>query len=82
MDMDWERQLGSLVSSLDHTPDAHPAERLAALVDEDISRLGAGGVLLGAAIAAGHSLIALHVVHAVGAALEPPSPTAQELNHL
>jgi hypothetical protein len=39
LDVDRERQPSGLASPLDHASNAHPAERLAALIDEDVGRL-------------------------------------------
>ena len=38
MDVDRERQLGGFAGAFDHARDAHAAERLATLVDEDVVR--------------------------------------------
>jgi hypothetical protein len=38
VDMHREGQFGSRASSLDHSTDAHATKRLAALIDEHISR--------------------------------------------
>jgi hypothetical protein len=37
--MHRERQPGGFASPLDHASNAHPAERLAPLIDEDVGRL-------------------------------------------
>ena len=46
VDMHREWQPSSLASPLDHASNAHPAERLAALIDEDVGRLDPVGLLL------------------------------------
>jgi hypothetical protein len=46
VDVDRERQSSGLASPLDHASNAHPAERLAALIDEDVGRLDPVGLLL------------------------------------
>ncbi len=38
VDVNRERQPSGFASPLNHASNAHPAERLAALVDEDVSR--------------------------------------------
>jgi hypothetical protein len=46
VDMQGERQPSSLASPLNHASNAHPAERLATLIDEDVGPLGPVSPLL------------------------------------
>ena len=46
VNVDRERQLSCLAGALDHAPDAHPTEWVAALVDEGIGALDALGLLV------------------------------------
>jgi hypothetical protein len=66
VNVDGEGQLGSLASSLDHSADTHATERLPSLIDEDIGRPGLALQSLEAS-----QFIALKVVNAIGAALQP-----------
>ena len=40
VDMHRERKFGNLASTFNHASDAHPRERLATLIDEDVGALG------------------------------------------
>jgi hypothetical protein len=71
MDMHWERQPSSLAGPFNHASNAHPAEGLAALVDEDVGRLNPVRLLLPAQEFETIHLVPLKVVDAVGATLEP-----------
>jgi hypothetical protein len=71
LDMHREWQPSSLASPLDHASNAHPAERLAALIDEDVGRLDPVGLLLPVQELETVHLIPLQVMDAVRAALEP-----------
>jgi hypothetical protein len=70
-DMNRERQPSSLASPLHHASDTHSAERLAALIDEDVGRLNPVRLLLPVQELETVHLIALEVMDAVSAALEP-----------
>jgi hypothetical protein len=71
VDVDRERQSSGLASPLDHASNAHPAERLAALIDEDVGRLDPVGLLLPLQELETVHLVPLKVMDAIGAALEP-----------
>jgi hypothetical protein len=68
VDVDRERQPSGLAGPLDHASNAHPAERLAALIDEDVGRLDPVGLLLPV-----QELETVHLVplKVMDAALEP-----------
>jgi hypothetical protein len=67
MYMNGERQPSSLASPLYHASNAHPAERLAALIDEHVGRLNPVRLLLPAQEFETVHLIALQVMDAVSA---------------
>jgi hypothetical protein len=71
VDVDRERQPSGLASPLDHASNAHPAERLAALIDEDVGRLDPVGLLLPVQELETVHLVPLKVMNAIGAGLEP-----------
>ena len=71
VDMNRERQPGNLASPFNHASDAHAAEGLAALVNEDIGGLDPVRLLLPVQELETVHLIPLKVVDAIGAALEP-----------
>jgi hypothetical protein len=71
VDMKRERQPSGFASPLNHTSNAHPAERLAALIDEDVGPLDPVSVLLPVQELEAVHLVPLQVMDAVGAALEP-----------
>jgi hypothetical protein len=66
-----ERQPSSLASPFNHASDTHAAERLAALIDEDVGPLDPVSVLLPVQELEAVHLVPLQVMDAVGAALEP-----------
>ena len=70
VDVDREWQLGAFACAFDHPGDAHAAEGLAALIDEDIGWLDpALGVIALQGLETGE-LVALQIVAAVGRAFE------------
>ena len=69
VDMHRERQPSSLASPFNHASDAHTAEGLATLIDEDVGPLVS--LLLPLQELETVDLIALQVMHAISAALEP-----------
>ena len=71
VDMHRERQPGSLASPLDHASNAHAAEGLTALIDEDVGPLGPVFLLLPPQELETVHLIPLKVMDAISAALEP-----------
>jgi SAM domain (Sterile alpha motif) len=71
VDMDRKRQPSGFPSPLNHACNAHPAQRLAALIDEYVGGLGPVCLLLPVQELETVHLIALQVMDAVGAALEP-----------
>ena len=71
VDMHRERQPSGLASPFDHASNAHAAERLAALIDEDVGRLDPVSLLLPLQELETVHLIPLQVMDAIGAALEP-----------
>ena len=68
VDMDRERQFGSLASPLDHSANSHAPEWLPAFIDKHIGR---AWCLLTLQSSEANQFVALQVVHAVSAALEP-----------
>jgi hypothetical protein len=54
-----------------HASNAHPAEGLTALIDEDVGPLGPVSLLLPSQELKAVKLVPLHVMNAVGTALEP-----------
>jgi hypothetical protein len=66
-----ERQPSSLASPFNHASNAHPAERLATLIDEDVGPLGPVSLLLPPQQLETVHLIQLQVMDTIGAALEP-----------
>ena len=71
VDMHRERQPGGFSSPFNHASDAHPAERLAALIDEDVGGLDPVRLLLPVQELETVHLIALQVVNTIGSTLEP-----------
>ena len=71
VDVHGERHPSSLASPFNHACDAHPAERLAALIDEYVSPLDPVSLLLPLQELETVHLISLQVMDAIGAALEP-----------
>jgi hypothetical protein len=71
VDVDRERQSSGLASPFNHASNAHPAERLVALVDEQVSPLDPVSLLLPLQELETVHLIPLQVMDAVRAALEP-----------
>jgi hypothetical protein len=69
--MNRERQFGGLASPFDHAADAHATERLGALIDEDVSGFYALGLLLAPQQLDARQFIAVEVMAAIDAALEP-----------
>jgi hypothetical protein len=69
--MHRERQPCGFASPLNHASNAHPAERLAALIDEDVGPLGPASLLLPSQQLKAVKLVPLQVMNAVGTALEP-----------
>ena len=69
--MHRERQPSSLASPFNHASNAHTAEWLAALIDEDVGRLDPVGLLLPVQELETVHLVPLKVMNAIGAALEP-----------
>jgi hypothetical protein len=67
----WKRQPSGFPSSFNHTCDAHATERCAALIHEHERALDAIGFLLTLQQSQAVDLVALQVMHRVGAALEP-----------
>jgi hypothetical protein len=68
--MNRKRQPSGFATPLNHTSNAHPVERLAALIDEDVGGLDPVRLLLPQELETVH-LIALQVVNTIGATLEP-----------
>jgi hypothetical protein len=66
-----ETAASGLASPLDHASNAHTAEWLAALIDEDVGRLDPVGLLLPVQQRETVHLVTLKVMNAIGAALEP-----------
>ena len=71
VDMHRERQPSSLASPFNHACDAHPAERLTALIDEHVSPLDPVSLLLPLQELEPVHLVPLQVMDAIRAALEP-----------
>jgi hypothetical protein len=71
VNMHRERQPSGLASPFNHASNPHSAERLAALVDEQVGPLDAVGLLVPVQELETVHLIPLQVVDAIGAALEP-----------
>ena len=69
--MHRERQPSSLASPFNHASNAHAAERLTALIDEDVGSLNPFSLLLPVQELETVHLIPLQVVDAISAALEP-----------
>jgi hypothetical protein len=69
--MDRERQSGGLASPFDHASNAHPAEGLTALIDEDIGAIRSISLLLPVKQLKTVHLVPLKVMNAIRAALEP-----------
>ena len=69
--MDGERQPSGFPSPFNHASNAHPAKRLAALIDEDVGALDTVSLLLPSQELETVDLISLQVMDAIGAALKP-----------
>jgi hypothetical protein len=76
VDMHRERQPSGLASPFNHPSNAHPAERLAALIDEHVGPLGSVCLLLPVQELETVHLIPLQIVDAINAALEPADEMA------
>jgi hypothetical protein len=70
VDMHRERQPSGLASPLNYASNAHPAEGLAALIDEDVGRFDPFSLLLPAQELKTIDLIALQVMDTIRTALE------------
>ena len=68
VDVHREWQFGGLASPLDHAAYAHARKGLTALIDKDVGRFG---LLLALESLKTRQFIALEVMDAIGAALEP-----------
>src|SRR3974377_1051965 len=68
VDMHREWQFGGLASPLDHAAYAHAPKGLTALIDKDVGRFG---LLLAMEPLKPRQFIALEVMDAIGAALQP-----------
>jgi hypothetical protein len=66
-----EGKPGSFTSSLDHASNTHPAEWLAALIEEDVVRLDALLRIGPPQLAQRLMFVPLQVMAAIGAALQP-----------
>ena len=71
VDMDRERQASGFRGPLNHASDAHAAEGLATLIDEDVCPLDPVSLLLPLQELETVHLIPLQVMDAISAALEP-----------
>jgi hypothetical protein len=71
VDVDRERQPSGFPSPFNHASNAHPAERLAALIDEDIGAIRSSSLLLPVQELETVHLVPLKVMNAIRAALEP-----------
>ena len=71
VDMHRKRQPSSLAGPINHASDAHPSERLATLIDEYVGALDPISLLLPSEELETVDLIALQVMNAISAALEP-----------
>ena len=71
VDVDRERQPSGLAGPFDHASNAHPAEGLTALIDEDVGRLDPVGLLLPVQELETVHFVPLKVMNAIRAALEP-----------
>jgi hypothetical protein len=72
-----KRQPSGLAGPFNHPSNAHPAERLAALIDEHVGPLDPVSLLLPVQDLETVHLIPLQVVDAISAALEPVRPVRQ-----
>jgi hypothetical protein len=71
LDVDRERQPSGLASPLDHASDAHAAEGLATLIDEDVGRFDPFSLLLPTQELKTIDLIPLQVMDTIRTALQP-----------
>ena len=71
LDMHRERQPGGFSGPLNHASNAHSSERLTTLIDEDVGPLDPVSLLLPLQQLETVHLIALEVMDAISAALEP-----------
>jgi hypothetical protein len=71
VDVNREWQLSGLASPFYHARNAHPAEGLAALIDEDVGPLGPASLLVPSQELKAVKFVPLQVMNAVGTVLEP-----------